>query len=87
MYFLSTLVLLFMHRMTKDKKRMNTYPTVSQATGVARTLSKHLSCTIVVYRTPQAKFVTARTTDRVAGNIESIYRNGYCTPTLLSGSR
>ncbi len=64
---------------------MNTYPTASQANGVARTLSKHLSCTIVVYRTPQAKFVTARTSDQVAGNIEGIYRNGYCTPTLLSG--
>jgi hypothetical protein len=65
-------------------KNMNTYPTASQANGVARTLSKHLSCTIVVYRTPQAKFVTARTSDQVAGNIEGIYRNGYCTPTLLS---
>jgi hypothetical protein len=63
---------------------MNTYPTISQATGVARTLSKHASCTIVIYRTPQSKFVTARTTDPVMGNIESVYRNGYCTPTMLS---
>jgi hypothetical protein len=63
---------------------MNTYPTVSQATGVARTLSKHSSCTIVVYRTPQAKFVTARPTDPVLGDIEGIYRNGYVVPTLLS---
>ena len=63
---------------------MNTYPTISQATGVARTLSKHQSCTIVVYRTPQARFVTARTTDKVEGNIEGIYRNGYVLPSLLS---
>jgi hypothetical protein len=65
---------------------MNTYPTISQATGVARTLSKRASCTIVVYRTPQSKFVTARTSDPAVGSIEGIYRNGYLTQTLLSSS-
>lgn len=58
---------------------MNTYPTVSQATGVARTLSKRSSCTILVYRTPEARFVTARPNDPVVGSIEGVYRNGYCT--------
>lgn len=63
---------------------MNTYPTASQATGVARTLSKHSACTIVIYRTPEAKFVTARPTDPMLGCIEGVYRNGYEVPTLLS---
>jgi hypothetical protein len=29
---------------------MNTYQTASQATGVARTLSRHSACTIVIYK-------------------------------------
>ncbi|SFN49092.1 hypothetical protein [Variovorax sp. OV329] len=67
---------------------MNTYPTVLQATGVARTLSKFSACTIVVYKTPDAKFVTARPNDLVqGGEIDSVYRNGYLVPTLLSKSR
>jgi len=63
---------------------MNTYPTVRQASGVARTLSKFSACTIVVYKTPDAKFVTARPNDVVQGEIDSVYRNGYLVPTLLS---
>ena len=66
---------------------MNTYPTVRQATGVARTLSKFSACTIVVYKTPDARFVTARPNDAVQGEIDSVYRNGYLVPTLLSKSR
>lgn len=66
---------------------MNTYPTVRQASGVARTLSKFSACTIVVYKTPDAKFVTARPNDVVQGEIESVYRNGYLVPTLLSKPR
>jgi len=63
---------------------MNTYPTVRQASGVARTLSKFSACTIVVYKTPDAKFITARPNDVVQGEIDSVYRNGYLVPTLLS---
>ena len=63
---------------------MNTYPTVRQASGVARTLSKFSACTIVVYKTPDAKFITARPNDVVQGGIDSVYRNGYLVPTLLS---
>ena len=63
---------------------MNTYPTVRQASGVARTLSKFSACTVVVYKTPDAKFVTARPNDVVQGEIDSVYRNGYLVPTLLS---
>ncbi len=63
---------------------MNTYPTAGQATGVARTLSKQAACTIVIYKTPQAKFVTARPGDPMCGSIEGVYRNGYHVPTLLS---
>lgn len=66
---------------------MNTYPTVRQATGVARTLSKFSACTIVVYKTAEAKFVTARPGDAVEGVIDSVYRNGYLVPTLLSKAR
>jgi hypothetical protein len=66
---------------------MNTYPTVRQATGVARTLSKFSACTIVVYKTPEAKFVTARPEDVVDGSIEGVYRDGYEVPTLLSKAR
>ena len=39
---------------------MNTYPTASQATGVARTLSKSGTCTIIVYQSGTSRFVTAR---------------------------
>ena len=65
---------------------MDTYPTLSQATGVARTLSKRQSCTIVVYRTAQEKFVTARPNDRVDGTIEGVYRDGYLTPTVFTSA-
>jgi hypothetical protein len=63
---------------------MNTYPTAGQANGVARTLSKHSACTIVIYKTPEARFVTARPNDPMRGSIEGVYRNGYFVPTLLS---
>ncbi|VTU22853.1 hypothetical protein SRS16CHR_03134 [Variovorax sp. SRS16] len=56
---------------------MNTYPTASQANGVARTLSKSSACTIVVYRTDDHSFVTARPADVVHGLVVGIYRNGY----------
>jgi hypothetical protein len=59
---------------------MNTYPTSSQATGVARTLSKRIPCTIVVYQTAERKFVTARSNDRVSGLIQGVYRDGYLLP-------
>lgn len=59
---------------------MNTYPTSSQATGVARTLSKRTPCTIVVYQTAEREFVTARSNDRVSGLIQGIYRDGYLLP-------
>lgn len=58
---------------------MNTYPTVSQATGVARTLSKSSACTIVVYQASEGKFITARPTDEVNGLVVGIYQNGYLT--------
>ena len=60
---------------------MNTYQTASMATGVARTLSKHGSCTIVVYKTSDCKFVTARTNDPVRGLVQAVYREGYLMPT------
>ncbi|MGJ7524159.1 hypothetical protein [Variovorax sp. GB1P17] len=63
---------------------METYPTLRQATGVARILSKRSSCTIVVYRQADERFVAAHSTDRVDGAIESVYRDGYLVPTLLS---
>lgn len=63
---------------------METYPTLRQATGVARTLSKHSSCTMVVYRVTEEKFVAAHAADRVQGSIEAVYRDGYVVPTLLS---
>ena len=66
---------------------MNTYPTVLQATGVARTLSKHWGCTFVVYKTPAAKFVTARPNEAIEGEVQSVYRNGYVVPTVLSKAR
>jgi hypothetical protein len=63
---------------------METYPTLRQATGVARTLSKRSSCTIVVYRTGEEKYVAAHSTDRVEGTIEGVYRDGYVVNTLLT---
>ena len=64
---------------------METYPTLLQATGVARTLSKHSSSTMVVYRVADEKYVTAHATDRVeGGSIECVYRDGYVVQTLLS---
>lgn len=65
---------------------MNTYPTASQATGVARTLSKSSACTIVVYQTAASKFVTARPTDSVSGLVLGIYRNGYRLPSALTAA-
>ena len=59
---------------------MNTYRTLNQATGVARTLSKRTPCTIVVYQTAERQFVTARSNDRVSGLIQGIYRDGYLLP-------
>lgn len=63
---------------------METYPTLRQATGVARTLSKHSSSTMVVYRVTEQKFITAHACDQVEGTIEAVYRDGYVVPTLLS---
>lgn len=63
---------------------METYPTLRQATGVARTLSKHSSCTMVVYKTGDEKFVAAHSTDKVEGTIEGVYRDGYVVKTLLT---
>ncbi|WP_179830439.1 hypothetical protein [Variovorax sp. YR752] len=51
---------------------------------MARTLSKHSSCTMVVYRVTEEKFVAAHAADRVQGSIEAVYRDGYLVPTLLS---
>jgi len=48
---------------------------------VARTLSKHSSSTMVVYRVTEQKFVTAHACDRVEGTIEAVYRDGYVVPT------
>lgn len=56
---------------------MNIYKTVSQATGVARTLSKSAACTIVVYQSDANRFVVARPSDPVNGLVVGIYQNGY----------
>lgn len=56
---------------------MNTYQTVSQASGVARTLSRSAACTIVVYQAGGNRFVTARPSDAVSGLVIGIYQNGY----------
>ena len=62
---------------------METYPTLRQATGVARTLSKRSSCTIVVYRVGEEKFVAAHATYPVeGGTIEGVYRDGYVVNPL-----
>ncbi|MDM0044474.1 hypothetical protein QTH91_08290 [Variovorax dokdonensis] len=63
---------------------MNIYPTRSQAEGVARAFSKSASCTVVLYRTPDDKFVTARPSEEVKGQIDTVYRDGYVVPTLLA---
>ena len=59
---------------------MNTYPTFSQATGVARTLSKSACSIIVVYKTAENRFVTASPRDSVRGLVVGAYRNGYEIP-------
>jgi len=57
---------------------------VSQATGVARTLSRRAGCTILVYQAADSRFVTARPADTVSGLVIGIYQNGY---KLQSGQR
>ncbi|MDM0107904.1 hypothetical protein QTH97_23355 [Variovorax sp. J22R24] len=59
---------------------MNTYQTPSQATGVARTLSKSAQSTIVVYKTAENRFVTASPKDSVRGLVLGAFRNGYGIP-------
>ena len=56
---------------------MNIYKTASQATGVARTLSKSAACTIVVYQAEDNRFVTARPSDAVNGLVIGVFQNGY----------
>jgi hypothetical protein len=56
---------------------MNTYPTRTLATGNARAFSKTARCTVVVYRTPDSKYVAARANERVEGQIDIVYRDGY----------
>lgn len=63
---------------------MNTYRTLNQATGVARTLSAQSDRTVIVYRTADEKFVTASPKDPVLGVIEGVYRNGYAVRTVLT---
>ena len=63
---------------------LNIYKTVSQAIGVARTLSKSAACTIMVYQTGGNRFVTARPSDPVNGLVIGIYQNGY---QIQSGQR
>ncbi len=65
---------------------MNIYPTRTQAEGVARAFSKSASCTVVLYRTADEKFVTARPSERVEGQIDTVYRDGYVVPSLLSST-
>ena len=62
---------------------MNTYRTLNQATGVARTLSTQ-DRTVIVYRTSDERYVTASPKDPVAGTIEGVYRNGYAVRTVLT---
>jgi hypothetical protein len=56
---------------------MNSYKTASQATGVARTLSRSAGCTILVYQAADSRFITARPSDAVSGLVIGIYQNGY----------
>ena len=62
------------------RPKVNTYPTASQATGVARTLSKSARSTVVVYKTADNRFVTAALRDAVNGLVVGIYQNGYVLP-------
>ena len=62
---------------------MNTYRTLNQATGVARTLSAQ-DRTVIVYRTSDERYVTASPKDPVAGTIAGVYRNGYAVRTVLT---
>lgn len=64
---------------------MNTYRTLDQATGVARTLSGQ-DRTVIVYRTSDDRYVTASPKDPVLGTIEGVYRNGYAVRTVLTRS-
>lgn len=63
---------------------MNSYRTLNQATGVARTLSAQADRTVIVYRTADEKYVTASPKDPVLGTIEGVYRNGYAVRTVLT---
>lgn len=65
---------------------MNTYPTASQATGVARTLSKSGTCTIIVYQSGTSRFVTARPGDAVQGLVIGVYQNGYQLQSVQQGA-
>jgi hypothetical protein len=56
---------------------MNTYQTQSQAIGVARTLSKHSACTLIVYKAGSCKFIVARPRDGATGEVLGVFRNGY----------
>jgi hypothetical protein len=56
---------------------MNSYKTASQATGVARTLSRSAGCTILVYQAADSRFITARPSDAVSGLVIGVYQNGY----------
>lgn len=62
---------------------MNTYQTLRQAIGVARTLSRSATCTIVVYKIEDNKFITARPEDTVTGLVMGVYRNGYVVGTAV----
>ena len=63
---------------------MNTYRTLNQATGVARTLSARPDRTVIVYRTAEEKFVTASPRDPVLGVVEGVFREGYAVRTVLT---
>ncbi|OUL98602.1 hypothetical protein [Variovorax sp. JS1663] len=63
---------------------MNTYRTLDQATGVARTLSARPDRTVIVYRTADDKFVTASPKDPVRGTVTGVFRDGYAVRTLLT---
>lgn len=66
--------------LSTNEVKVNTYPTASQATGVARTLSKNARSTVVVYKTAENRFVTASPRDSVAGLVLGVYQNGYVVP-------
>ena len=77
---LSTFGLAFARR----RGDLNSYRTLNQATGVARTLSAQADRTVIVYRTSDEKYVTASPKDPVLGTIEGVYRNGYAVRTVLT---